>query len=81
MLKPNNNNDGTSTTTTPSLLIITRQKYDMCYPIWQAAKDAWSKYQPSVNGAINDLQLAGFSNVQYHAITYPCRMNINKWCD
>lgn len=86
ILKENNDNDSTTYTTnthihTPSLLIVTRPKYDIDYPMWQAAKDVWVKNQPSVDGIINDLQVAGFSNVQYNTIIYPCRMNINKWCD
>lgn len=70
VLKPSNN---------PSLLIITRPKYDIDYPLWPQAKTVWSDNQPSADGVISDLQSAGFINVASNTIIYPCIMNMNQW--
>lgn len=63
----------------PSLLIITRPKIDIDYPLWEEAKVVWAKNQPSVDDLAADLKSAGFSNVAHSIEPYPCVIELERW--
>jgi len=63
----------------PAILIITRPKYDIDYPMWPTARDKWSIEQPAVEEIMTDLVEAGFSKVSYQMEAYPCAVDVSKW--
>jgi hypothetical protein len=63
----------------PSILIITRPKHDIDYPLWPEARDVWAKNQPHVDEILKDLTDAGFQNVQYTMEAYPCEITLTRW--
>ena len=65
--------------TSPSLLIITRPKHDINYPLWPKAYDIWSTNQPCTQQIVSDLQLAGYNNVTVQIYTYPCTVQLGRW--
>ena len=65
--------------TSPSLLIITRPKHDINYPLWPKAYDIWSTGQPCTQQIVSDLQLAGYNNVTVQIYTYPCTVQLGRW--
>lgn len=69
----------TPASSAPAILIITRPKYDIDYPIWPTARDKWSIEQPAVNEIMADLVEAGFSKVSHQVEAYPCAVDISKW--
>ena len=64
---------------TPSLLIVTRPKHDINYPLWPQACDVWSMNQPCTQQIVSDLQLAGYNNVIVQIYTYPCTVQLGRW--
>ena len=75
--------DGSSTRMNEgaSILIITRPRIDIDYPMWSAAKDVWATNQPSANDIVSDLRKAGFQDVQQCIKSYPCEVELNRWVD
>jgi hypothetical protein len=64
---------------TTSLLIITRPKHDINYPLWPQAYDIWSTNQPCTQQIVSDLQLAGYNNIAVQIVTYPCTVQLGQW--
>jgi len=65
----------------PSLLIITRPKYDIDYPLWPAARNVWANNQPHVDEIERDLLGAGFQNVTHRVEKSVCNMGLEQWLD
>ena len=64
---------------TTSLLIITRPKHDINYPLWPQAYDIWSTNQPCTEQIVSDLLLAGYNNIAVQIYTYPCTVKLGQW--
>lgn len=62
-----------------ALLIITRPKYDIDYPLWPAAKKIWEANQPDHQSIIQDLEVAGFQKVETTTHAFACRVNLERW--
>ena len=74
--------EGAEEERTPSqLLVITRPRVHIDYPMWSAAKDVWATNQPSANDIVSDLRKAGFQDVQQSIKSYPCEIELNRWVD
>jgi hypothetical protein len=63
----------------PSLLIVTRPKLEIDYPLWDEAREVWAKNQPSLGQFVDELEQAGFSNVQHSIESYPCTVLLERW--
>jgi SAM-dependent methyltransferase len=63
----------------PSLLIVTRPKLEIDYPLWDEAREVWAKNQPSLEQFVDELGQAGFSNVQHSVESYPCTILLERW--
>jgi hypothetical protein len=63
----------------PSLLIMTRPQLDIDYPLWEQARQVWAKNQPSLHELVDELEQAGFSNVQHSTEAYPCSIPFATW--
>mmetsp|Transcript_4287 Transcript_4287/g.5861 ORF Transcript_4287/g.5861 Transcript_4287/m.5861 type:complete len:273 (-) Transcript_4287:366-1184(-) len=63
----------------PALLIITRPKEDIDYPIWPAAKQIWAQNQPAHDEIMQDLKEAGFNRVLCRTHGYACRIELSQW--
>ena len=62
-----------------ALIIITRPKYDIDYPLWPAAKNIWEVNQPDHEDIVQDLEAAGFQKVVMSTHAFPCRVNMERW--
>jgi Methyltransferase domain len=62
-----------------SLVLMTRPKYDIDYPLWDDAKQVWAMNQPSSEQFISELTLAGFTNIMQSIESYPCSIPIERW--
>lgn len=62
-----------------ALLIVTRPKYDIDYPLWPAANKIWEANQPDPQSIIQDLEDAGFQKVVTTTHAFACRVNIERW--
>jgi hypothetical protein len=69
----------TTETGPPSLLIITRPQRDIDYPLWEEARKVWAQHQPSLEQFVDELQQAGFTNVQNSLEAYPCEIRLERW--
>lgn len=65
----------------PSLLIITRPQYNHDYPLWIEARNVWADNQPSLETFQNELEDAGFHNVNHSIEAYPCSTHLERWLD
>jgi SAM-dependent methyltransferase len=63
----------------PSLLIVTRPKLEIDYPLWDEARKVWAENQPSLEQFVDELEQAGFSNVQHSVEPYPCTILLERW--
>lgn len=63
----------------PSLLIVTRPKLEIDYPLWDEARQVWAENQPSLEQFVDELEQAGFSNVQHSVESYPCTILLERW--
>jgi SAM-dependent methyltransferase len=63
----------------PSLLIVTRPKLEIDYPLWDEARKVWAENQPSLEQFVEELELAGFSNVQHSIESYRCTILLERW--
>lgn len=69
-----------STSNPPSILIVTRPQRNIDYPLWPAAQEIWALNQPSEEDIMNDLQIAGFKNVECTLQSYECNIALDTWC-
>jgi hypothetical protein len=70
-----------NSTTKPAILIITRPQRDIDYPLWNDAREVWARNQPSLEELVNDLNEAGFQNVEHTVEAYKCQIPIARWKD
>jgi len=68
-----------STDGAPSLLLITRPKYEIDYPLWDEARAVWAQNQPSLELFEAELKEAGFIDIQHTIEPYPCSIALEKW--
>ena len=61
-----------------SLLIITRP-VEVDYPLWDAARRVWRENQPSSDSIMDDLNRAGFVDVEATMEPYRCKISLEKW--
>jgi cyclopropane fatty-acyl-phospholipid synthase-like methyltransferase len=71
--------DGLGRSDAPSLLIVTRPKRGIDYPLWDEAREVWAKNQPSLEQFVDELEQAGFSDVQHSLESYPCTVLLERW--
>ncbi|KAL3798302.1 hypothetical protein ACHAW5_010639 [Stephanodiscus triporus] len=62
-----------------SLLVITRPRFEIDYPLWQEAREAWARDQPGADDIECDLRAAGFANVTRRTMTYSCAVSLEAW--
>jgi hypothetical protein len=62
-----------------SLLVVTRPKNEIDYPLWPGAREAWARDQPGAFELEDDLRAAGFRMVTSRIMTYPCAVDLKSW--
>ncbi|KAL3806350.1 hypothetical protein ACHAXA_007691 [Cyclostephanos tholiformis] len=62
-----------------SLLIVTRPKYGIDYPLWPEARDVWAIHQMGSRELEDDLVAAGYKDVTCKTMTYPCAVRLDTW--
>ncbi|KAL7553058.1 hypothetical protein ACHAWF_016308 [Thalassiosira exigua] len=73
--------DATGGGVSPSILVITRPKVSIDYPLWPAAREVWASNQPSAAEIESDLIAAGFTDVGSKVHAYPCAIKLDRWLD
>ena len=63
------------------VLVVTRPKDAIDYPMWDAAKAVWAAHQPSEHDIEADLREAGFSRVATSVEAYEMEMPLARWLD
>ncbi len=71
----------TNTSVEPSLLIITRPKIDIDYPLWDEAFQVWKDNQPSIEEIEEDLRTAGYTNLTRFVEPIECSISLPRWQD
>ncbi|KAL3785703.1 hypothetical protein HJC23_008736 [Cyclotella cryptica] len=65
--------------TIPSILIITRPQVEIDYPLWDEARRVWKESQPSLEQLQQELQLAGFVDIQCTMERYHSQISLQRW--
>lgn len=76
---PKNNNNDDDNATIPSVLIITRPKVDIDYPLWGAAREIWKANQPGAEELEDDLRAAGYAFVEKRVEPIECNISLSRW--
>mmetsp|Transcript_7919 Transcript_7919/g.15611 ORF Transcript_7919/g.15611 Transcript_7919/m.15611 type:complete len:136 (-) Transcript_7919:533-940(-) len=62
------------------LLIVTRPQVEIDYPLWPAATAVWAAAQPAEAVLVEELKLAGFTDVHACTRAFACSVPVDQWC-
>ena len=69
----------TNTSVEPSMLIITRPKIDIDYPLWDQAYEVWKDNQPAIEELEEDLRTAGYTKLERFVEPIECSITLKRW--